>query len=174
MAPTANLESRKARAALTQDRVKELFHYNPRTGDLLWRVSVPSRLFGTAVGRIEKSGYRVFMYDGVKYLAHRVAWLWMTGSWPAVYIDHVNGEKADNRWPNLREADAAQNIANSKKWARKGLPKGVYLNKYGTYCAQVKKDRVVHYLGTFKTASEGHQAYCAAAKKLFGKFWRPE
>jgi DNA-directed RNA polymerase specialized sigma24 family protein len=75
---------------LTAARLRELLDYDPITGVFTWR-SRPSR-------------YRFIEIDGWTYKASRLAWLWMTGSWPKGQIDHANLKKDDDRWTNLREA----------------------------------------------------------------------
>lgn len=99
---------------LTQTRLKELMHYDPNTGVFTWRVAPRrSRLKkGDAAGSYDAKGARQIKIDGQTYRAHRLAWLYVHGIWPAVLLDHVNGKPGDNRLRNLREATYSQNAMN--------------------------------------------------------------
>jgi hypothetical protein len=101
----------------------------------------------------------------------------MTGVSPKNYIDHINGNRSDNRFSNLREATHAQNRANSKHTNKIGL-KGVGLIKWipegkRRWRAQITHNKKVIHLGCFHTKEEAHLAYCDAAKKLHGEFFHP-
>lgn len=91
---------------ITQERLKALFEYSPATG---W---FRDRGTGERVGHGHGLGYRAIGVDYKKFLEHRLAWLYMTGSWPENDIDHINGRKDDNRWKNLREATRSENNLN--------------------------------------------------------------
>jgi hypothetical protein len=112
---------------LTQERLKEVVSYDPETGKFL-PVSRRRRITpGRPLGSIRSHGYRMLAVDGVRYYAHRLAWLYMTGAWPAGSIDHANTDRADNRWANLRQATPSQNGANTVRQARnKSGFKGVF------------------------------------------------
>jgi HNH endonuclease len=84
---------------LTAARLRELLDYDPITGAFTWRSP-------------RQSGYRRIFIDGRLYAASRLAWLWMTGSWPKGQIDHANLKKDDDRWTNLREASQSAQSAN--------------------------------------------------------------
>lgn len=96
----------------TQSHLKELLHYDPETGVFTWAVSRSGVRIGDVAGCLKRNGYRYIGVDGRDYLAHRLAWLYMTGLWPADQIDHINGVKDDNRLVNLREATHLQNHQN--------------------------------------------------------------
>jgi hypothetical protein len=97
----------------------------------------------------------------------------MLGEWPSEDVDHINGDKADNRWANLRAATTSQNIANSRCHRLNACGfKGVY-RKYGKWCANVRIKGKLIYLGLFVTREEAAMAYATAAYGLFGDFSRP-
>lgn len=91
---------------------------------------------------------------------------------PREFVDHINRNKVDNRRENLRLATPSQNGGNSIPFGSSGY-KGVRATKYG-YMARICKDRKLHYLGTFDTPQDAHNAYKAAARKYFGEFARFE
>lgn len=117
--------------SITQERLKELLSYDPETGVLKWltRPKSSRRACGTA-GSVRPDGYIHVMLDKKLYLAHRLAFLYMDGEFPAVVADHVNGVKSDNRWSNLRSVTVRQNRMNAtvNKSSKSGV-KGVYWDK---------------------------------------------
>jgi hypothetical protein len=91
----------------TQARLREVFDYDPESGVLTWRLTLSNRaLVGAPVGYLTPrgDGYPRLRLDGQMFLSHRVIWCWMTGEWPKLVVDHINGVRSDNRWANLREA----------------------------------------------------------------------
>ncbi|NTG73273.1 HNH endonuclease [Agrobacterium rhizogenes] len=108
--------------ALTQDLVRELMDYCPETGILTWRErginwfkdqryrkTWNTKYAGKPAGSIQVYGYVYVNISCRLYRAHRVIHLWMTGAWPSHHIDHLNHNRSDNRWENLREADRITN-----------------------------------------------------------------
>jgi hypothetical protein len=159
-------------SALSQERLRELFDYNPETGDFIRRSGRSGVKAGAKVGYLHPFGYWYIRVDGKKYRAHRLAWLYITGAWPSGDIDHRNGIRSDNRFCNLREATREENAWNSKPKRRDGL-RGSYLPKrYKRWAAQIMKNGKSHRLGLFSTEMEAHKAYVAAATQLFGEFAR--
>ena len=107
------------------------------------------------------------------YKAHRLAWLYMTGEWPTGFIDHINGNRADNRYANLRSASRTENLANSTVYrAGKDTPKGVRQVPGGKWTARIQKNNQPIFLGRFDTADAAAAAYRTAAVNLFGDFAR--
>jgi hypothetical protein len=165
---------------ITAERLRELLHYDPETGIFTWltRATVSrrwnTRYVGTTAGSVDCHGYIAIKLIGQLNRAHRLAWLYMTGEWPSNDIDHINGNRADNRLENLRPATRSQNNANSRTQSRNtsGL-KGVHKQSRGyTWAARIKINGSQHYLGNFKTPESAHAAYIVAAEKLFGEFAR--
>ena len=155
-----------------------VLHYNPETGEFLWNLPRPKVQVGQRAGYEKKNkGYIYIEIDGKSYSAHRLAWFYMTSAEPKNQIDHINRNKSDNRFENLREATHGQNRANSKHANKHGL-KGVALSNWipegkRRWVAQITCNKKITYLGSFLTKEEAHAAYCDAAKRLHGDFFNP-
>lgn len=105
-------------------------------------------------------------------MAHRLAWLIVTGEAPPNGIDHRNGTPFDNRWSNLRAADQSDNCGNKRGGRNTATGvKGVYPNK-GGFQAKIEKRGHKISLGTYRSVEEAKAAYDAAAKVLHGQFFR--
>ena len=160
---------------LTQERLKEVLAYDPETGVATWRVK-RGRSHGRArAGYIGPDGYWLIMVDGKSYLLHRLARFYMTGEWPKADSDHINLDRADNRWANLREADRSHNNANSHVRSRSQTGfKGVRPHR-NRFVAQITTGKGgVRYLGIRDTPEEAHALYVKAAQERFGEFARAE
>lgn len=156
---------------LTNERLKELLHYNPATGLFIRLTCNNQHKKGDQAGYITPYGYIRIGVDGHAYMGHRLAHLYMTGSWPKNRIDHENKIRSDNRWDNLRDASDAQNSANCKVRRTNFLGvKGVRLHECGKYTARIRGNGKSHYLGLFGTIELAVEAYTSKAKELFGEF----
>lgn len=153
---------------LTQAQVKELFHYDPDTGNLVWRVDRGTRkVVGKIAGCLKIRGYFVIKIDGKDYQAHRLIWLYVHGAWPINQIDHVNGVKHDNRIFNLREATGSQNQQNRRKPSSNNASGylGVTENK-GKWVAVIKLSGKNRHIGRYDTPEAAHAAYLAKKREL--------
>lgn len=117
---------------LTQKKIKDVFSYNPETGGLI-RQKVGNRKYNSLLGMPVSSkhvkGYLIAGVCGKRHLVHRLIWMYMTGKWPE-QIDHINGNKADNRWANLRDVNNIGNSRNSKVYSTNTSgATGVYWDK---------------------------------------------
>ncbi len=173
----------KTHLPLTAERLKELLHYDPTTGVFTWRMRRGrSALEGQQAGSIRIArydsggGYRDIGIDGQLYLAHRLAWLYMTGQWPPAHIDHDNSVRDDNRWDNIRPATVSQNGMNRPAQANNTSGfKGVTHHKRARkWMAQITKDGRHYYLGLYETSEAAHEAYRKAATLLHQEFARTE
>jgi len=115
--------------ALNAAIANQLFHYNELTGDLTRKMSVNNVKAGTTITRKNHSGYISVAANNKDYLAHRVIFLMKKGRFP-LFIDHIDGNPANNAWSNLREVDKKRNAQNSalNTNSKTGIP-GVLLRK---------------------------------------------
>jgi hypothetical protein len=171
----------RAESKLTHERLLEVLTYDPETGEFRWRIDRRTGRHGQfllvragdiAGGPNHGAGYWQFYIDGENYLAHRVAWFYVTGIWPNGQVDHRNGIRPDNRWDNLRPATQSQQNANSRmrKTNKSGF-KGVSWYR-GKWRATIVADGKQWTLGYYTVAEEAHDAYVKAAMELFGEFAR--
>ena len=174
MSEQRQTRSSEPRKGPTSERLRELFHYDPETGAFVRRVRVGRYQVGEEAGSVSKvSGYREIGVDGRLYLAHRLAWTMVHGE-PPKYIDHANGDRADNRIANLRAATNSQNMGNCRGHKDSAVPlKGVRRPPdYRRFKAEIMVEGRKFDLGLFDTAEEAHAAYVSAAKEYFGEFAR--
>ena len=101
---------------ITQERLKELYCYDSASGLFVRRINAGRRWkAGDIAGTKTPDGYIVIKIAGALYMAHRLAFLYITGSFPENYTDHINGVRHDNRWVNLRPVTCQENLKNTKK-----------------------------------------------------------
>jgi hypothetical protein len=158
---------------VTAERLREVLAYEPATGVFTWLVRTTNSVkVGDVAGCVNKGGYVHITIDGCCYLAHRLAWLYMSGEWPVDDLDHINGDRADNRICNLRDATESQNIANSRMQVNnKSGFKGVSWHKYARkWCACIGLNGKVKHLGYFDSPEGAFMEYCFAAWRNFGDF----
>jgi hypothetical protein len=166
-------EFQKRRDELTQERVRELFHYDPLTGVLTVSQNRGTAKAGDVAGFIDHQGYRMIKIDQVRYLSGRLIWFYVTGRWPEE-VDHKNLNRSDDRWDNLREATRSQNCANKGQFYKKnkfGL-RGVKQQSKYKFAAVIAVGQEEIYLGSFSTAAEAAIVYDEAARKYHGEFAR--
>jgi len=162
---------------LTHERLLELLHYSPETGEWLRRKTKGKQIVGSVAGYIHKGyrqGYRKICIDGQIYRSHKLAIFYMTGDWPKVIVDHENCIPSDDRYENLREATISQNNANKKisKRNTSGI-KGVYWHKHDKrWCVKITVAKKQIWIGSFLEKEKAAEAYAEAAERYFGEFAR--
>ena len=152
---------------ITQNELRDLLDYYPDTGRFVWARTKQGIRGGSAAGKLNMYGYISIQINLKRYLAHRLAWLYIHGKMPLHEIDHINGVRHDNRLSNLREATRNQNMANM--CSRRTGPKGASFNK-GCWRARITSNGVHRVIGYFSTESEAHEAYKVAARQVHGEF----
>lgn len=157
---------------LTQERLRQLLHYDPETGIFTRLVNSGTAKAGDVAGTRQRGGYVLISVDGTQYLAHRLAWLYETGSWPAAHTDHRDGDKANNRFANLREATSTENGRNrSRPRDNTSGAKGVYWSRRRCkWVAQISDGRKVINLGGFNEIADAVAARRAAEAEIYGEF----
>lgn len=168
---------------ISRDEWMAWLTYNAVSGEFIWAKDVLAgmgmilRPAGSRAGSVKLDGYRVIQItiNAEPFIVreHRLAWLFAHGEWPSL-IDHINGDRADNRLDNLRVVTRSQNSANTKPNAANtsGI-KGVRQDRRsGRWYAAIKAHGKYHHLGTFSDKEEAGQAYRAAALRYFGAFAR--
>jgi hypothetical protein len=171
-------------APLSPAQLRLLLHYDPNTGVLTWRSrneglfadakhsaarkckAWNSRMAGreafTAVGH----GYLKGSILNRRYAAHRVAWAIVHGVWPSGQIDHINGNRADNRLCNLRDTDSATNGKNQRLGVNnKSGVNGVHFDR-NRWVARIKVAGKVKHLGRFENFEDAVAARREADRRF--------
>jgi hypothetical protein len=153
---------------LTQVRLKEVVHYDPKTGIFTWLAHVSPQRIGTRAGCIVHENYRAIGIDYNGYLEHRLAWLYMTGEWPEFEIDHKNRNKGDNTWENLRDATRSENGYN-KPLSPLNSTGYTGVSKHGKkFRANISIDGIYTHIGVYKTIAEARMARLLYEIEAFG------
>lgn len=142
--------------------VRDRLSYDAEEGVLRWRsvVGTSNRKVGQIAGRTRADGYLEVRINGRLILVHRLIWLIVHGQWPPLEIDHINGNKGDNRIANLRLADRKTNMQNQR---RHSLGVSRVRNKFRARIT-VNGHRVQ--IGMYNTEEEARVAYLSAKRKL--------
>lgn len=173
----------------TPEQLRELLEYNPETGKLYWKPR-PAEMFKNkqshgawntkyagkeAFTATNKHGYKVGAVFDSLLRAHRVAWAVNHGAWPTDQVDHINGDRSDNRICNLRQANNTENQWNSKSRGGYSKHKGVTWDKNrGLWAAKIGVSGKTINLGRYATEEAARSAYREAHFKHAGAFARCE
>lgn len=165
-----------AKADLTAQRLRELLHYDPKTGVFTRKTSQGGAVIGSAAGCSDAiNGYIRIRVDGTLYKAHRLAWFFMTGGWPTQTVDHINQNKADNRFENLRDVEMQHNNQNRSApntGTRSGL-RGVDWCRSRSQTKTPWRATIGHngaklHIGYFSSPQEASSAYWLVKAKIHG------
>ena len=156
---------------LTQEYARSVLNYDPETGVFTWRQSGKGRKTGRMAGCLHRTLGSVQLQVGGKlYYAHRIAWLYMTGSWPKEHIDHIDGNPGNNAWKNLREATNGENMQNQRRCRKDNKSSGLlgvtWSKPAGRWAAQIQINGARKYLGLHDTPELAHAAYLEAKREL--------
>jgi hypothetical protein len=148
--------------------VKKLLKYDRLTGVFVWRTGARK---GRRAGTLTNNGYRKIVINKQEYLEHRLAVLYVNGCLPVLDVDHMNCQRADNRWANLRVVDRQTNSRNRNgcnKNNRSGFI-GAHEYRKGKWAAQISlvAGSKLH-LGVFKFPEAANTMYMMAKEFYFG------
>ena len=154
---------------VTRERVLELFDYDPKTG-YFWRKERKGRCPNDEpAGCTKGKKYRNIKIDYKDYNAARLAFLVCHGRWPTPYVDHINGDRFDDRICNLREVTPRQNCWNNKKNREQGGTRGVCFRndrRREPWVARIRIDGELYHLGSYETRVEAMEAYESALMEM--------
>jgi len=156
------------------EELKTKFRYEPETGHIYWVEPGKGKIKKKPAGTKMSTGYIGVLIKGKRYLAHRIAWALHHGAWPDDQIDHINGDKTDNKISNLREATNSQNGKNyGFNCANTSGVKGV------SWCKDTEKWRAVirsegkaRNLGRYDNLEDAVLARKKAEQQYFGEWGR--
>lgn len=154
-------------STITQAELQSKLFYDPETG--LFNNIKKRRLNNSGgIGSLYSCGYVYIYVNSRRFLAHRLAWLYVYGTFPENDLDHINGIRHDNRICNLRACTRSENLQNYKKpCTNKSGYIGVHWHKRDQiWRAAINHNGKLIRLGTFNTAEEASEAYLKAKKNL--------
>ena len=158
---------------ITVDDVKSVLSYDEDSGVFTWIATKSyKKIIGKKAGVENSQGYWVIGLFKNHLYAHRLAWLYVHGEWPEHHIDHINGDRSDNRIANLRESTNSENMQNIKgpRADNKFNLLGVCFDKQRQkFLAQIRLNGKNKYLGRFDNPDSAHEAYMTA-KREFHEF----
>lgn len=158
---------------ITAEVVRAMFKYNPDNGELRRKIG-PRK--DCVVGWIEPHGYLRVKIGGKKVYCHRIAFLHYHGRIHDGRIDHVNGDRSDNRIANLREVDDFQNAANCglKRNNTSGASGVAWSKRENKWKASIRSGGKMFNLGTFSDFDAACAARAHAERRLNGEFARKQ
>lgn len=164
-----------AKSLPSQEWLKSNLDYNPDTGVFTrLRSRAVSRWVGKRTGSNSHGYVRITVADGFQAAAHRLAWIYMTGEAPAFQIDHIDGDRSNNRWVNLRAATNRLNQINvpKKRNNRSGYKGVCWCPRRGKWRATIVKNGKRVHLGFFDDPAAAHEVYATELTSFYGEFAR--
>lgn len=152
---------------LSIERLREVLDFSPETGIFRWKVSLNGRSPVGSSPQTVANGYYVLSIDRCRFYQHRLAWFYVNSAWPAELIDHIDGDKRNNRISNLRLASPSQNYGNGRSYGNGKFARGVSFDKRNTaascWIAKAKDHNSWVRIGSFPTeelAAAAYEKYC--------------
>lgn len=157
---------------ITQDQLRRTLDYDPETGVFTHVAPRKKCRVGARAGSGKRGGYRSIVIARRRYYEHQLAFLYMTGDFPRRMVDHINREKDDNRWGNLREATPGENALNAPLRATNTSGfRGVRKTRNGKrWMARGKLNGVCSHIGVFDSAEEAAAAAEQWRVSKFGEY----
>lgn len=158
---------------IDREILREHVLYEPDTG-IFRRVKNSGGVkSGSVSGTIGSHGYLTVSVCGKNYLAHRLAILDQTGDWPLDIVDHVDGDKTNNRYNNLRQCSKSENGYNMKRRpSRSGIKSVEWHEGAGKWRVRMEAGGKRHHIGFFSSLADAERSAIEARLKLHGAFAR--
>ena len=151
---------------MDQQRLRELLDYDAETGRFVWRQANKRVKAGAVAGYVGNDGYVRIRASGTRFLAHRLAWFYVHGTWPTGEIDHINGDRSDNRIANLRDVSRLTNRQNMRRAQADNRSGLLGVSLANNRCkASIRSGGKNHHLGYFASPEAAHAAYVAAKRQ---------
>jgi hypothetical protein len=155
---------------ISYNRLIELVDYDFETGLFTRKKAVGRSFEARVLGYQKNNGYVAFTLDSKKYYAHRLAWLFVHKKFPTHDVDHIDGNRANNKISNLRDIPRSLNLENTIKAKSSNKSTGLigsYLHEpTGKFMSRIQVNKKDKYLGLYETAQLAHEAYMNAKKQL--------
>lgn len=146
---------------ITPDELHDLLAYDEEAGCFTWKKRRGFKANeGSQAGVFSKNGYVCIKVNYRSYKAHRLAWLYVHGRWPVGDIDHIDGDRSNNRIKNLREVSRRLNSQNRSFKSSNSISGYVGVTpERGRWVARIKKDWKLIRIGLFDTPEQAAEAY---------------
>lgn len=156
---------------MTQEELKDVLSYEPDTGLFRWLINTNNQLEIGDVAGTKSTGYIRIRINNRAYMAHQLAFLYMTGSIPN-RIDHKDQNGMNNAWNNLREATTSQNNCNSsiRSDNTSGIKGVSWCKRHNKFRARIALNKKTHYLGHYDDAEEARKVIENFRENLHGVF----
>ena len=154
----------------SQSELRSMLEYDPITGIVTWKEGRSNVFKGKIAGCLHSSGYKVMTFNSKTHKLHRIIWVYLFGHIPeGFYLDHINGNKIDNRLENFRLVTANQNQQNrpAPKNSSSGYRGVSWHKKVNKWMSRICHNRKRITIGFFDSAEEAYAAYKKEANKLF-------
>lgn len=163
--------SKEKESKLSHEALLETVEYDEFTGAFIWKKTKCSKFVGARADHPTRNSYSVVTINRCRYLAHRLAFLYITGSFPSGEVDHINRVRSDNRFSNLRDISRAENMQNVGIRHRaisgfQGVSERLDIASGNKWRAMITKNKKKIHLGYFATKEDAHAAYILAKQKL--------
>jgi len=158
-----------AKQIISVDVLRSVLDYNQDTGSMKWSKYVgPNARIGADAGFVNPKGYVVIGFRGSQFFAHRIAWQMAHGECPEQEIDHINGNRQDNRIENLRLATRRVNCENQRKAHKNNATGllGVTKERNGTFSSTIRHMGKTIHLGNWDTKHQAHEMYVLAKRRI--------
>lgn len=156
------------KAQLTNEHLRSVLEYEKETGVFRWLVTSRNVKSGDVAGYIRPpNNYLQIGVAGKQHPAHRLAWLYCHGSWPDGMLDHINGNRIDNRIENLRIVTNSENMQNMRAARRDSTTGRLGVARNGrNFAVRITTKGKRIYVGTFRTIEEASNAYISKKREV--------